>query len=826
MNEKKYLIYLDILGFKDLPKILEERSGFEEDIIREYFLTDALKKKIEEIKREEIQIHDGISEITGSDNYLLIVGDIQTAFELVGKLTTIKIPHRDCGVIPLEVALGTKTIDEDIEVNPINRKEIIKFLKEDVINPYRSYYESDETIKETFVLFTQEFFDDLEPLDKKHCRQISDRNKTFFVADLEKIQQRARVFEFLEKIGYAGSKWYGRIDGVYVPPSEYEDMARTLKERGILFITGTPEYGKTYTAVRLMWEFYNCKYEPRWIKGGSPAKRDDVGEKLEDIRSELKRRHIVYFEDPFGKTKYGGRDHLERQIRTIIDSVEQVEGAYAIITSREEVFKEFEKKPLVGDLKEFKEKLNIKRSSYDYGKRKKILLNWAEEESCKWLRNEKLTELILKSIKNKGILPTPLSIKNFAIATIDIEKEDELKEKLKEKSQETAKAFAEEIKNMNNDKILFLSFMFISDYFKIEFFRAAYQELVEELNLKDAWEFDKVLNWFKDDKVDSSGNRVQFSHPSYSGALPYLLVEDGDPTQINKEIFSKLLLKLSENDEPDVYVAQIIAGNFDKLPENIRDLLFKLSKLDGTAAVIALNVLFNFDKFSEAARNELLLNLSEMDEAAEYVAFITRGYFDKFSDDVRNELLLNLFETGAADECVADYVADCVAHNFDELPDNVRNLLFKLSEIDEAAFYVALAVTDNFDNIPNDVRNKLLLILSEKNGAAEVVAEFVADNFDEFPEDVRNLLDKLQEPLQDTIKDLLCWDDSQALRLISNVLPKIDQNFALNILNELSRSGDEGVRREAVKLLKTKIADTAITILNSQTNSQSPNTGE
>ena len=47
------------------------------------------------------------------------------------------------------------------------------------------------------------------------------------------------------------------------------------------------------------------------------------------------------------------------------------------------------------------------------------------------------------------------------------------------------------------------------------------------------------------------------------------------------------------------------------------------------------------------------------------------------------------------------------------------------------------------------------------------------------------------------------------MRLISNVLPKIDQNFALNILNELSRSRDEGVRREAVKLLKTKIEDTA-----------------
>ena len=796
MNEKKYLIYLDILGFKELPKILEERSGFEEDIIREYFLTDALKKKIEEIKREEIQTHDGISEITGSDNYLLIVGDIQTAFELVGKLTTIKIPHKDHEFIPLEVALGTKEIDKGIEVHPINREKIIEFLKEDVINPYRSYYKNknDETIKETFVLFTQEFFDDLEPLDKKYCERISHK-KTFFVADLEKIRQRARLFDFLEKIGYSGSKWYGRIDEVYVPPSEYEDLTKTLKEKGILCITGTQEYGKTYTAVRLMWEFYNRGYEPRWVQGGEAAERTEVRRKLENIRAELKPRRIIYFEDPFGKTRYERRESLEREIGTIIDSVEQAEDVYVVITSREEVFKEFKKEKLSAkELKEFEEKLNIKKPSYNYEKRKEILLNCAEGENCKWLGNEKLKNLVLASMKDEKTLPTPLRIKDFAVSTFDIEKEDELKEKLKEKSMETAKAFAEEIKSMADDKILFLSFLFIVENFKIEFVRATYQELVEELNLKDVWAFDRVLNWFKDDKVDCSGNHIKFSHPSYSEALPHLLVEEGYITRMSKEIFSKLLLKLSN--------------------------------VDGIAAIIALNVLFNSYKFSDDVRNELLLNLSEMDEAAEYVVWAIGGNFDMFSDDVRNKLLLNLFETGADEECVVDYVAEYVAYNFDELPDNVRNLLFKLSEIDEVAFYVALAVTDNFDKIPNDVRNKLLLILSEKNGAAEVVAEFVADNFDEFPDNVRNLLDKLQEPLQDTIKDLLCWDDSQALRLISNALPKIDQNFALNILNELSRSGDEGVRREAVKLLKTKIADTAITSPNSLTNSQSVKTGE
>jgi len=664
----------------------------------------------------------------------------------------------------------------DIEVKHINRKEIIKFLKSDIINPYRSYYKKKhgEKIKETFVLFTPDFFDDLEPFDRKYCERISYKTKTFFVANVDKVQQRGRVFEFLEKIGYAGSKWYGRIDEVYVPPLEYEGMAKTLKEKRFLFITGTQEYGKTYTAVRLMWEYYNKEYlfswdnvpgndserllrflrddlnigwvenaeilksddskiirifkdensaeimidekkgkatlkigddrthnlqvkkegsklniynkgyEPGWIKGGEQAERIEVRRKLEDIRAELKPGHIIYFEDPFGRTKYERREGLEREIGTIIDTVKQVEDVYVVTTSREEVFKEFEKERLSAkDLREFEKKLNIKKPSYDYEKRKEILLNWAEEENCNWLGYKKLKELVLNAIKNETTLPTPLSIKDFAVATFDIEKEDALSEKIKEKSKETVKAFAEEIKNMTDDKILFLSFLFIPIRFEVEFVKGEYQKLVKELKLEDAWEFGRILDWFKDDKIESSGNHIGFSHPSYSEALKYLLVEDGFITRINEEIFSKLLFKLSEKDETATAVAGVIvARNFYKL-ENVRD--------------------------------ELLLKLSEKDTATRDVAW-------------------------------------GVVRNFDEL---------------------------------ENVRDELLLKLSEKDTAAWVVAKAVARNFNTLPRNVRNLLGMLQKPLQQVIEGLSKnkkrWGKEQALQLISNALPKLNRDFVLKI---------------------------------------------
>ena len=347
--------------------------------------------------------------------------------------------------------------------------------------------------------------------------------------------------------------------------------------------------------------------------------------------------------------------------------------------------------------------------------------------------------MALKSIKNEKILPTPLSIKDFAVASFDIEKEEEMKEKIEEKSKETAKAFADEIKNMTDDKILFLSFLFIRTWFEVEFVRVTYPELVKELNLKDAWEFDRILNWFKDDKINISDKRIEFSHPSYSEALPYLLVEDGYITRINREIFSKLLLKLSEKDDAAMCVALAVGENFDRLPEDVRNLLFKLSEKD---------------------------------------------------------------------DATASGVAWAVAYNYDKLPEDVRDLLFKLAEKDRAwtTWSVAFAVTDNFDKLPENVRNKLLLKLSEKDEAAEEVAEAVAYNYDKLPENVRNLLDRLQKSLQQGIEGLSRSeereDKERALHLISNALPKIDHDFVLKMLNELSGCEDETVRIKAAKMLK------------------------
>src|SRR5207244_6584385 len=128
---------------------------------------------------------------------------------------------------------------------------------------------------------------------------------------------------------------------------KYHEIKSALKRDSIVFITGTKEFGKTFTPVSLLYEYFKeGAYQPRWVherkQQWSPEGADP--EELARIMHDegyIKPHQIVYFEDPFGKTKYERSSNLGNYIASIIVSIQGLKDAYVIITSRE-VFKEFE----------------------------------------------------------------------------------------------------------------------------------------------------------------------------------------------------------------------------------------------------------------------------------------------------------------------------------------------------------------------------------------------------------------------------------------------------------------------------------------------------
>jgi hypothetical protein len=176
--------------------------------------------------------------------------------------------------------------------------------------------------------------------------------------------------------------------------------------------------------------------------------------------------------------------------------------------------------------------------------------------NCKWFQDDNLRKAVLEYIENDETkLPTPLNIKDFASETAgnnDILNKEKLLEVVGKKSQRTPERFARDIMEMEErderDKIVFLCLLFISDRLYSENFETLYNKLLKDFNTKcDYYTFKRAYTYFQD-KIESNGSMI-FSHPSYSEALPFILLDNyGIPTKINTlRLRCKLRMSLTED---------------------------------------------------------------------------------------------------------------------------------------------------------------------------------------------------------------------------------------------------------------------------------------
>ena len=122
---------------------------------------------------------------------------------------------------------------------------------------------------------------------------------------------------------------------------------------------------------------------------------------------------------------------------------------------------------------------------------------------------------------------------------------------------------------MPTDKILFLSFLSISDSFKLDFIESSYYKLAIELGLEKPWKFPEIAEWFKDYKVLIRDGTIGFSHTSFSEAWEYLLNENGKPSAISVNIFSKVLSNLLQSDSVETITIKTIIRYIEYLPSSL-----------------------------------------------------------------------------------------------------------------------------------------------------------------------------------------------------------------------------------------------------------------
>jgi hypothetical protein len=265
-----------------------------------------------------------------------------------------------------------------------------------------------------------------------------------------------------------------------------------------------------------LWEWYKKDYKPKYVTQRS-EELSDIISSLENLDGTLQ-KHIIYFDDPVGKTKYEPNEKFERYIAAIIPTA-KFQDVFIVITMRSDVYKDF--KPSDKEsLKDHISVLDIGQPSYDQTRRTQMLLKWSSVMKCKWLHDPDLSYSVLKAIENGAVLPTPLNIKEFAFATnekVEVKSKERLFDILYAKSKDIAISYSKQVSDMDTNSKIFLSFIFLSDDFLLEFIKDKYERIVK----REKETFERIFNQFLADNTIKQFTRydgkdtVQFSHPSY-----------------------------------------------------------------------------------------------------------------------------------------------------------------------------------------------------------------------------------------------------------------------------------------------------------------------
>lgn len=234
---------------------------------------------------------------------------------------------------------------------------------------------------------------------------IAKNNSTDFNVKIisEDNQSSSNSAQLSQYLGISGLH-YMLSDSLYVAPKEFDDISRILSEKNVVVILGDPGTGKTYTAFKLLSDYYAKGYKPLWIHGISKEDRATLNFNLAEYTP--KENEIIYVEDPFGHTTFDKREEIVAFIGPLVESIRKL-NSKLIITSRIDVFDTFNKQHETSfDWTDIIEDINIAKPSYDKESLVKIATNYFSNIKCV---KPEVSKFIVTLIED-GKLSTPLSI--------------------------------------------------------------------------------------------------------------------------------------------------------------------------------------------------------------------------------------------------------------------------------------------------------------------------------------------------------------------------------------------------------------------------------
>lgn len=409
-------------------------------------------------------------------------------------------------------------------------------------------------------------------------RNLYTKPNVMFIDD-DTISNRSS-YNFLQLIGN-NNIGYKLIDDLFVEPNEYLQIKKSLEEKNIVLIIGDPGIGKTYTAVKLLHEYYKEGYKPIWVMGMSKEDRELQSAKI--MNYEPNEREIVYFEDPFGRTQFERRDDVLQIFLPLLDRIKNSHSKL-IVTSRSTVFQSFKNEVPHSELmNEYVEILNIQKPSYSKAKLKQIYENLCNVDTNNGLY-EKWRNAIYRAIDRDQLI-TPIMINQLAGTLQTITTDNQFWERISLlKSNNLLMVVMNELKMLSVPSRILLFIMFLHGRYlvKLSAINEEYsrtQHLVKDelgLPFMSLLSSELTLQKSRIEKIGTKKQALRFVHPMYEEAIGELIQKDVSSLNVFMICFKSLVLSsvpayvlLLQMIKETPNIAKQICQNIDFLKINI-----------------------------------------------------------------------------------------------------------------------------------------------------------------------------------------------------------------------------------------------------------------
>ncbi|WP_229395873.1 SIR2 family protein [Methanosarcina sp. DH1] len=355
---------------------------------------------------------------------------------------------------------------------------------------------------------------------------------------------------FLRNIGFGkelenSRSRYKNLTSLYVKPTEYNEIYSKLEKDHIIFIIGEPHLGKTYTAIHLLWEYYQKDYETLHIR------HDNLITMLHENEGNLKKLLlslisskkgnpvIIHFDDPFGETMERRTDEFAKGLSEFLILSKQYEHLRIIVTTRLNIFREALAEQDCQDIEGLEKDLRV-HTSYKSEVLVDILHRYTQFYKPLWATDEKVVQVLDEKLPE--MLPAPHNIEFFVRTSERLTSLEEVLQHV-DKSKEMVRALGEWMTSLSDHEQIFLTWVEIQSTSNILFINYsaskidledAYRETLAFLYKKkyifsippssfsvDKDKFDMIL--LESKGKNSKVSKFDFVHPSYHEAFWYTI---------------------------------------------------------------------------------------------------------------------------------------------------------------------------------------------------------------------------------------------------------------------------------------------------------------